>query len=278
MKKMKKAILVFFGSLFVMLFSGCGRSDGELPYLAIGYMFSNHQASLMVAAQMGELFADYGVYLREVLPRERYVLVVDGADAANIHTVVANNGGEVMTLMSQGHVQMALTSIGLPFGQIDQGEPMSILGPIHVDGVALIGANHLPVHDFDGFLDYVRGQNQPVHIGYHSPANAPVIIFEETMRYLGFTITRNPLDFDADILLINLRGTANLIPSLHSGEVVAWVGPSPFPELAILQGDGRLIIDLKYLPGGQWTDFPCCVFSVSDATLQEHRDIVVAFY
>jgi NitT/TauT family transport system substrate-binding protein len=125
----------------------------------------------------------------------------------------------------------------------------------------------------------VREQNQPVRVGYHSPANAPVIIFEETVRSLGLSVTEDPVDFDADILLINLRGTANLIPALLSGEVDAWVGPSPFPELAVLQGDGRLIIDLKDLPpGGRWTEFPCCVFSASNEALANYRDIIVQFY
>lgn len=285
---MKKSISTAFAVSFMlfccMLFiSGCvsenTSNEQELPTLAIGYMFSNHQAPLIVAATQGDAFEADGVYLKEVLAKEKYILVENGRDIANIDIVVANNGGEVMTMMSQGQLQLALSSIGLPITQIDQGAAMKVLGPIHADGIGLIGSNSLPVDDFDSFITYVEGQAEPVKVGYHSPANAPVILFEESVRNLGLSVTEDPEDFGADILLVNLKGTANLIPALASGEVEAWVGPSPYPELALLQNAGKLIIDLKDLPpSGRWTDFPCCVFSASDEALAAHRDIIVGFY
>ena len=251
----------------------------KLPTLSIGYMFSNHQAPLIIAARQGEAFADKGVYLKEVLPKEKYILNAGGKDIANIDIVVANNGGEVMTMMVQGQLQMALTSIGLPLTNIDKGATMKVLGPIHADGIGLIGANSLPANNFDEFIAYVKKQEQPVKIGYHSPANAPVILFEESCRALGLKVTEDPTDLKADILLINLKGTANLMPALASGEVEAWVGPSPFPEMALLQKAGKLIIDLKDLPpSGRWTDFPCCVFSASDEALQKNRAAIEQFY
>lgn len=291
----KKSIFVCACLCIFLVFSlvGCGDSktatvspaDGdsqkpvELPTLAIGYMFSNHQAPLIVAAKQGQAFENKGVYLKEVLEKEKYILVADGKDIANIDVVVANNGGEVMTMMAQGQLQLALSSIGLPITNIDQGSSMKILGPIHADGIGLIGSHKMQANNFDEFIAYVKDKKEPVKIGYHSPANAPVILFEESCENLGLSVTENPEDLNADILLINLKGTANLIPSLASGEVEAWVGPSPYPELALLQDAGKLIIDLKDLPpAGRWVDFPCCVFSASSDALAKNRTEIEYFY
>ncbi|MCL2200982.1 MAG: ABC transporter substrate-binding protein [Oscillospiraceae bacterium] len=270
----------------LLLLAGCSQPSGEqapeaqpLPDLVIGYTFSNHHEPILVAASMGDAFADRGVYLREVIERERYILIVDGNERANIELVVAGTGGEVVTMMEMGHVNMGFKSIGLPMSSIDQGASMRVLGPVHVDGFGLIASHEVPAENFDEFVAFVQAQELPVRIGHHQPNNSAVILFMESCRLLGLSVTEDPTDLTADILMVNMRGLANLIPAIDSGEVDAWIGPSPFPEMAVLNDVGNLIIDLKDLPpGGRWTDFPCCVFSATNATLDEHREIVEYLY
>lgn len=250
----------------------------ELPTLSIGYMYSNHQAPLIIAAAKGDALGS--IYLREVNEKENYVLVQDGKDVANINLVHCTNGGEVMTMMVQGNLQMALSSFGLPVTNNDKGADIKVLSPIHADGIGLVGSNDLTdVNDWESFLAYARTQTEPVKVGYHSPANAPVILFEEALTANEITWTEDPADTSADILMINLKGTENLFPALQSGEVDAWVGPSPWPEQALIQNTGKLIIDLKNLPPeGRWTSFPCCVFSASQTALDSNRAEIETFY
>ena len=195
----------------------------DIPTLAIGYMFSNHQTPLIVAAAKNEDFKSEGVYFKEVLPKEKYILMSNEEEIANIDVVVAPNGGEVMTLMTQDHLQMGISSIGLPYTTIDQGHDMKVLGPVHVDGISLVMGKESPVNNYADFVNYVAEKQEPVKIGYHSPANAPVILFEKATREDGLSVTENPEDLSADILLINLKGTGNLIPALLSGEVDGWI-------------------------------------------------------
>lgn len=251
----------------------------EIPTLAIGYMFSNHQTPLIVAAAKNEALKSEGVYLKEVLPKEKYILMSNEEEVANIDVVVAPNGGEVMTLMTQDHLQLGITSIGLPYTTIDQGHDMKVISPVHVDGISLVMGKDSPVNNYEDFVSFVGEKQEPVKIGYHSPANAPVILFEKATREDGLSVTENPEDLNADILLINLKGTGNLIPALLSGEVDGWIGPSPFPELALVEGTGKVILDLRDLPPeGKWHDFPCCVFSANTKTLEEHPEEVAKFY
>lgn len=250
----------------------------EIPTLSIGYMYSNHQAPLVIAGALGDELGD--VHLREVVEKENYVLVKDGEDVANINYVHCQNGGEVMTMMVQGQLEMSLSSFGLPVTNNDKGADIKVLSPIHADGIGLVGSNDLTeVNDWESFLAYAKAQETPVKVGYHSPANAPVILFEEALTVNEVTWTEDPEDTTADILMINLKGTENLFPALQSGEVDAWVGPSPWPEQAIITGQGKLIIDLTELPpSGRWTSFPCCVFSAAQTALDSNRAEIEVFY
>lgn len=251
----------------------------EIPTLGIGYMFSNHQTPLIVAAAKNEDFKSEGVYLKELIDREKYILMEDGKELANIDIVVAENGGEVMTMMTQGHLQLGISSIGLPLTTIDKGHGMKVLGPVHTDGIAMVMAKDSPVNNFDDFVGFVESEKVPVKIGYHSPANAPVILFEKAIKDLGLVVSENVEDLDADILLINLKGTANLIPALLSKEVDGWVGPSPFPELALIEESGKVAFDLRDLPpNGEWHDFPCCVFSANDDVIEKYPNEIEKFY
>ena len=254
-------------------------SPVKMADLAIGYTFTNHHAPLVIAAAKGDAFADKGVYFKEVLEKEKYILVANGVDIANIDLIVSNAGGDVISLLEMGHINVGLKSIGLPIASIDQGSALKVLGPLHVDGFGLVASNEMPADNFDEFLAYVQDSPEPVKIGYNAPNNSPVILFAESCRELGLTVSEDPMDLTADILMVNLRGTTTLIPALTSGEVDAWVGPSPFPELAVLNNAGKLIIDLRDLPpSGRWTDFACCVVTVTEDNLAENREALEYLY
>ncbi|MCC5909045.1 MAG: ABC transporter substrate-binding protein [Clostridiaceae bacterium] len=287
----KKMKLISVCLLAITILFGCsndqevvGENLESVPTLGIGYMFSNHQTPLIVAAAKHEDFKDEGVYFKEVMPKEKYILMEGDKEVANIDLITANNGGEVMTMMGQGHLDMGLSSMTLPITSIDKGAKMKILSPIHADGIALVMPHDSSVEDLDTFIAYTENREEPVKIGYHSPVNAPVILFETAMKEMGIRSTENPEDVDADILLINLKGTANLMPALLSGEVDGWVGPSPFPELAELNGAGKIVLDMRDLPStsetneveeyGYWHEFPCCVFSANDSAIEEHPEVV----
>lgn len=294
--RLKKLLSLLF--VFSLVFTACGNSSEEivkdqetaqeveeekdeeteqtttdLEGVQIGYMFSNHQAPLIVAAGLGEKLGD-GAYLEEVIPKEEYLVVDEnGKKAFYLNLVVGDNGGELMTLMNQDRLDMAFGSVGLPLTNIDEGSHMKVLSPIHVDGIGLIMLPDQPVDNFEDFINFVGESEEPVIIGYHSPQNAPVILFSTAMKEEGYIVTEDPTKEDADILLVNLKGTGNLIPSLQNGEVHAFIGPSPFPELAVLEETGKLIVDLKDLPPkGKWENFPCCVTIASDQAIENKSE------
>jgi NitT/TauT family transport system substrate-binding protein len=69
-----------------------------------------------------------------------------------------------------------------------------------------------------------------------------------------------------------------MLPALNSKQVDAIVGPSPFPEVAVTKGVGKILVDLKDLPpAGAWRDFPCCVTAAREEVVAKNPEVVQKF-
>ena len=123
----------------------------------------------------------------------------------------------------------------------------------------------------------IKASATPFKIGYHSPTSAPRVVFEGALHKAGFKISGNPNDVDADILMVDLKSTSNLIPALLSRQVDCWVGPAPHPAVAEHKNAGHIGLDSRDLPPkGDWVDFPCCVMGASDKLIADHPGIIQA--
>ena len=124
----------------------------------------------------------------------------------------------------------------------------------------------------------MKDSKEPVKIGFHSPTSAPKIVLEGALVKAGLKVTLDPSDSKADVLLVDLKETSNLLASLTAGQVEAVVGPSPFPEVAQTRGIGKVLVNLGELPpAGQWANFPCCVGVASEEMIAKHPEVVRAF-
>lgn len=287
---MKKKNLLSVLSLVLMLsilLAGCNSENTEeankpseseesleeIPTLKIGYIFTNHQTPLMVAASKQEELTDGGVHLKEVIEKEKYTLMEGDKAIANIDLVVSKSGSESMTLMAQNHIDLSMASNTAFITAKDQGNPVKILSPVHTEGIGLVVSKDSEIDDWEQFLSESKASDKPMSIGYHSPTSAPLILLEAALNEEDVKYTKNPSELDADILLVDLKGTSNFIPATTSKEVDAWVGPSPYPELATVENVGKTILDMKHLPPeGKWHDFPCCVIGTTEDTIEKNPE------
>ncbi|MEN1760561.1 ABC transporter substrate-binding protein [Anoxynatronum sibiricum] len=281
-KLKEKNIRLVLLLLVLTLMVGCSGSteadNAEIPDLKVAYVFTNHQTPLMVAASRAEAFEADGTWLKTVIEREQYVLMEGDAPIANIDLIVNKNGSETMTMMTQGHVDLALASSAAFISAVDKGAELKMLCPVHTEGIGLVMAQDADVDNWEAFAAMTREADAPVMVGYHSPTSAPVILFAAALDDAGLSYTKNPDDVTADILLVDLKGTNNLLPALTSKQVEAWVGPSPYPELAVTEGVGKMVLDLREMPpAGKWHDFPCCVAGATQETIDNHGEAVEAF-
>mgnify|MGYP006290456215 FL=1 len=160
---------------------------------------------------------------------------------------------------------------------IDRGNAVKILCPTYVDGMALVFPKGSRMKGWDEVSAFIESSKQPVKVGYHSPTSAPRMVIEGALRQAGLTVTQDFSQQDADVLLVDLKSTSNLIPALVSKQVDCWVGPAPYPEVAEIKGVGHIGLDLRNLPPqGQWHNFPCCVMAGTERMLAKHPEVVQA--
>lgn len=262
----------------LMLLAMTGLAAAEPPAFKTGFIFTTHHSPFLVAASRGEAFKDLGVHLRPLVERESYELVKDGKAVAILDLVVAKSGSETATLFAQKHLDMGIASITAIMAGIDKGTPMKIICPLQTEGMALVAPASSPLTGWDSLMQHIREAKDPVKIGFHSPTSAPKIVLEGALLQAGCKVTLDPSDTNADVLLVDLKETSNLLAALSAGQVDAVVGPSPFPEVAQTRGIGKVVVNLGDLPpAGHWKDFPCCVGVASDEMRLKHPEVVAAF-
>lgn len=254
------------------------ESVDDIPNVKVAYIFTNHQTPIMVAADKAEDFRSEGVYLVENSNRQKYTLMKDDVSVAELELVVMKSGSEAMTMLGQKHVELALASSAANMAAIDKGTSVKMLCPVHTEGIGLVAGKDSEMNDWESFVKIAKESESPIKVGYHSPTSAPLILFLAAAKENGLTVTGDSQDQSSDILIVDLKGTSNLLPSLIAKQVDAWVGPSPYPELAETEEAGKLILDMKHLPPeGKWYDFPCCVASAHEDLIDEHPEVVEAF-
>lgn len=272
-----KLISCAMAALGLLAFAQPGRA-ADLPVIKTGIIFTTHDTPFFVAAAKGEAFKDLGVWLKPVAPRESYELMVGDKPVALLDIVVAKSGSETATLFAQKHLDIGLASITAIMAGIDKGTQIKIVCPLQIEGMALIAPKNSTLTDWDSFLKRVKDSKEAVKVGFHSPTSAPKIVLEGALRQAGIKVTTDPTDTGAQVLLVDLKETSNLLSSLASGQVEAVVGPSPFPEVAQSKGLGKVVVDLRDLPPkGEWSEFPCCVVVASEDAIKTHPAIVGAF-
>ncbi len=283
MKKTRHlSILLAALLVLVLAISGCGNQGSnsadknadqakEVPTLNISYIFTNHQTPFIVAMQQGEKFKEQGTYLKEIIAKEKYELYSDGAKVCKLNVITSKSGSETATLFAQGHIDVGLASVTAAITAIDSGNAIKILSPIQTEGMAFVVPKGSTVKSWDEFVQYAKAADKPVQIGYHSPTSAPKMVFEAALLEAGLKITQDANDSKADVLLVDLKETSNFIPALTGKQVYGWVGPSPYPEVALTEGVGQIVTKLRDLPPqGKWYDTPCCVVAASDKAIAQY--------
>ena len=242
-------------------------------------MFSTtHHTPLMVAAVKGETFKESGAYLAPMVPRQKYkIMSADGTPLAVLNFIVSKSGSETSTLFAMNRLDIGLSSSTAFMSGIDKGTKMKILCPLHVDGMSMVFPADSKINGYEAVSAAIKNSKTPFKLGYHSPTSAPRIVFEGALHKAGYKITGNPNDVDADILMVDLKSTSNLIPALLSRQVDCWVGPAPHPAVAEYKHVGHIGLNSRdLLPKGLWTDFPCCVMGASDQMIAENPEVVQA--
>jgi NitT/TauT family transport system substrate-binding protein len=251
------------------------KSNGEIPTFRIGWNNELHTGNMHLVFEKPELFENNDIHLRPIT-NQQLELVKDGEVIAIFEFTLVKGASESVTLMTQGHMDVAYGSSTAYMMAADQGLDVRILCPVQSGGVAIVGDIDAEYNTFDELVEYAKNTEVPLKAGYHSAISSPRIVLEYALRDTGIKVTEDTSDFEADVVMTDLKGLSNLIPSLSSGQVELWAGPVPYPQNAEAQGVGKIIATLDELPGGKWVDFPCCTMNVHNDLIENYPEVVQA--
>lgn len=251
------------------------KVEVEIPTLNVGWSNELHTGNMHLSFLNPELFANNPVHLRPI-SENQLELVKDGNVIAILNFIHTKGAAEAVTLMNQGHMDLVYCSSTAILSGYDAGLDANILCPIQSGGVSIVADIDAPYSSFDELVEYAKNSKEPIRGGYHSAISSPRIVLEYALRDAGLTVTEDTADYEADVVLTDLKGISNLIPSLSSGQVEIWAGPVPNPQNAEAQKIGKIIATLEELPEGKWVDFPCCTMNVMTAIKDKYPEIVDA--
>lgn len=248
----------------------------EIPTLSFAYGTDTHTCLPNVAMKDPKAFANKSMRINPVSDTQ-FELLKDGKVIAKFNVLVSKSGAESATMMAQNQLDTVLCSNTAMLSAYDVGTNVKILSPLQGGGIAMVMAPNTDFYGFDALKKYILNSKTPVKIGYHSATSGPRILIESVLRDSGLKLTEDPADTTANVLMVDLKGPQNLLGSIRSGAVDAWVGPSANPENAVANGLGKIVMTLKdFPPQGKWTTFPCCVMSATGKVIQEHPEVIEA--
>ncbi len=274
----KPKIILFLLPLFFLVVFSFNLEAGETPVLKVGHVGHDHHTALYVAALNGDMFKrDYGLYLKELRPRQLYELY-DGKElVCELELYKAGGGSKMPTDMAQGIFDVGFGGVAAVAFFVDKGTPMKIISPLHSKGDMLVVGSDISAESWDEFVTFLKKREEPLKVGFKKPKAIALLIFEGALREEGLSYTYDARDRDAKVMLVNMKGAENLNPGLENRIIDAYVCNNPYCAIAEDKGIGRCIADLNDLPPGLWKDHPCCMVAAMEKVIEERRPELLRF-
>lgn len=286
---MKQRYIPFLFAALLAL-SGCDKTETETRpqrvgddkppvVLRVGHVGHDHHLALYVAALASDRCKkDFGIYLRQVKPKEVYDLVENGKALARLHLIKVGGGSRMPAAMSRGEIDIGLGGVAAVAKFADRGEPFKIIHPLQTDGDMLVMQTDSPASDWASFVEVARTRGKPLKIGYKAPVAVAKLVFERALKAEGIPYGYDAAGVEARVILVNFGSEKSPIPLMESRAIDGFVMNQPAVAVAIHKGLGKIVAELRDLPPeGKWHNHPCCCVAAAQPTLDAHAPIVKSF-
>lgn len=221
------AVFLVMGSASAGLFDFLGGDSGDT--VKIGYLPSDHDAALFVADAQG-LYKDKGI---------------------NTELVQFNNGGDLMTAMASGDVDVGYVGISPVLSSVSAGVPVKIISAAQTEGSGIL---------VTGDSDIIQGSDLKGQT-VATPGEASI-----QHVLLSAYLNENGLSLD------DINESAMKVPSINdalkTGNLKAAVTFQPYVSLGMADDNIDELIDSSEI----MPNHPCCVVAASQDFLDKHND------
>ena len=220
------AACLAIGSVSAGLFDFLGGGDDTVK---IGYLPSDHDAALFVADAKG-MYEDNNI---------------------TVELVQFNNGGDLMTAMASGEVDVGYAGITPILSSIEKNVPVKVISSAQTEGSGIV------VTDDSGIKSSTDLKGKSIATPGEASIQHALLVY-----YL------NQNDLTVDDLNISAMKVPSMNDALKTGQIDGIVTYQPYVSIAANQSNAHVLENSsEILP-----DHPCCVVAASDDFIKNHED------
>jgi NitT/TauT family transport system substrate-binding protein len=217
-------IIVILAAIGGAYYYTSNQDDGTIT---IGCQPSDHHAALYIA-QAQQQYEKQGL---------------------KVKTVQFNNGGDEMTALASGELDVAYVGTSPALSSIEKGVPAKIVGSAQEEGSSIVVSTNSTITS----VKDLKGKKVAT-LGEASIQNT----------LLKYALKQNGVN-PSDVEIVAMK-PANMNDALKSGKIDAMVNPEPYPTTAVMKGYGKILENSSEIVPGH----PCCVIVASDNFIKNH--------
>ena len=221
-----KIIAIIIAIIVIAVAGGYFLFVGSGDTVTIGYLPSDHDAALFVADSQGK-FQENGI---------------------NAKLVMFNNGGDLMTAMASGDVDVGYVGITPVLSSIAKGVPVKVISAAQTEGSGIVVGSDSGIDD----VKDLAGKK------IATPGEASI-----QHMLLTYYLKENGMDIS------DLKVSAMKVPSMNdalkTNKIDGMITFEPYVSVAEKNGAKVLAGSVDILP-----DHPCCVVVASDKYIESH--------
>ena len=221
-----KIIAIIIAVIVIAVAGAYFALGGGSDTVTIGYLPSDHDAALFVADAQGK-FQENGI---------------------NTKLVQFNNGGDLMTAMASGEVDVGYVGITPVLSSIEKGVPVKVISSAQTEGSGIVVAKNSEISsvaDLAGKKVATPGEASIQHM------------------LLTYYLDQNGMSMD------DVKVSAMKVPSMNdalkTNKIDAMITFEPYVTIAEENGATKLVDSSEILP-----NHPCCVVVASDKFIQNN--------
>ena len=220
------AAFLVMGSASAGLFDFLGGGDDTVK---IGYLPSDHDAALFVADAQG-LYAEKNI---------------------TTELVQFNNGGDLMTAMASGEVDVGYVGIAPVLSSVEKGVPVKVISSAQTEGSGIVVT-----------------KNSGIHSAADLKGKSIATPGEASIQYVLLTYYLKQNGLSTDDLNISAMKVPSMNDALKTGKIDGIITFQPYVSIAANDSNNQVLADsLAILP-----NHPCCVVVASDDFIKNHKD------
>lgn len=196
--------------------------------VTIGYLPSDHDAALFVAQAQGK-YAAHGI---------------------ETELVQFNNGGDLMTGMASGEVDIGYGGITPVLSAVEKGVPIKVVAGAQIEGSGIAVS---PESDIDS----------PEDLAGKSIATPG----EASIQYMLLQYYLEDNNMSTDDMNISAMKVAPMNDALNANKIDGMLTYEPYVTMAVENGNVMFINSSEILP-----EHPCCVVAASERFIDENPD------